>query len=566
MRVALAIIALLLVTSVSAVPLSVIDTSYTRFDEELEQEAFIVNVRGDNSADYIVGADPSEITGERDGETVQAENGFELRTSVVNEQCTYPLVDTPERTDVYQYQLVQEEDNVFLWDQDDFIDQCLERPGGLLGYSRTSGPLLYDVYCLVETKVANAGAVREPIIQFQSRFDLTRSDGETITRTISTAGTSQDDISSVVQLDDIAVVRWIGGTTFGEGCPGQDEYVSIQYENEWRTANKDRYTEYAVSHEELHELRRNIARDGSVSSQEHSALQNKVTDTNSRSKQALGPSPIIAATNQARIEGSQAILQLPRDRLVYAPDFQIALSASWLEFVFTSGKPRITDAAFQSCIEGDPTNVITTTVENVGASPAQFVAGIQCESGVSVSATERRITLDPDESGTITYPFTLSLSEDQRRSCVVTVTDTANPENFDRETLTAECAASLVCSPEGVNRCFGTVEKQCTDGQWVTTGSDACTTTICNRDGKCDASAGESFEACGGKDSPENDCATCNADGVCDETETIYSCPADCGTTPTTDIPQWAWYAGAVGLAALIWWGTKNIKPRRKKR
>jgi ribosomal protein S13 len=564
------LMALLLVGSALATPLSVVESEYLNFDSTIAGPVWLVNVRGDNDASYTVFGDTADLEATTtDGETVAPKNDFTLQHSIESESCEYGLLNT-NRNDIYQYEITQTGNNVFFTRADDLIDECYNSPGGVLAWGRTTlAVLTRDVYCLRETEVANAGEVLEGKINFDASFSLQKGTSNPIVKTISTLASNAEEIPSRVTFSDgrrtVARIRWIGGTTFGETCPGQDDFVAIEKDNEWFTADKDAFILYNDQYQQLQELISKIKNTNEITSDERRDVERLVQAANERGQAAMVEKDLSIAGQRANIEGSTAKIQLPRDHLIYAPDFQIILSADWLGFVFQSSKPKIVDADFKSCTEEGGDNAFYVTVKNVGAKEGTFDVGATCQEGLSVSGTTRSIKLGPEESGTITMPFTVDLDQDLGRSCTVIVADRIDIDKQDRKLISTSCQASTFCSVEGRLECFGEVEKTCDGGQWVETGSDNCLTSICNRDSTCDVDDGESFEACGGKLASDNDCATCNLNGVCEATETVYSCSSDCGEIKKP-IAAWVYWVGGIALAVMVYFGLGMIPQKGKKK
>lgn len=561
---------ILLIGIVSATPLGIIDSKYITTDLNMGGPVWQMTVRGDNDASYIVFGDKDNITGTSGTQTVIPANDFTLTQEITSESCEYTLIDTA-RNDIYHYDVILMDDNVFFMSKQKFLDQCYNSTGGILAWGEfnplISGGSFQDIYCLKETPVANVGNIQEGKINFNADFSIKKDEQLPITKTVTTLATNANQISSTVDFTEgtkkIAIVRWIGGSTYGEMCPGQDDYVSVQYLNKWYTADKDKYTLYDEQYKQLKEMVSSIRAANKITKLQQKDLRTIVSATNSRGVDAYQQSMITADGMTATMSGTKAIIQLPRDHLIYAPDFQILISADWLGVVFQTSKPKIIDANFNSCMENQ-SNSFYATIQNVGTKTSTFTVGATCQAGISISTTSRNLKLDPGATGTITFPFTIDLENDASKSCTIQVSDQLNLGAEDRKSITTTCSASKICTAEGVKTCaFGEAEMICTRGQWIATGSSLCNTTICNRDSKCDAAKGESFEKCGGKLASNNDCATCNLNSKCDATETEYSCAADCGE-PKAPISIWVYIAGGTLLAALVFYGLTQIKPAKK--
>ena len=576
------IIALMLMSLVTATPLSVIDSNYITFDSGLAGPAWQIIVRGDNSADYVLFAPAAQITGTTNGVTVQAKNNFQLSTSIEQELCRYNLYDTAARTNIYKYEVKKEANDQAFWLNSQTLKDCSLKPGYLYGWVYTQigsagvGGLFSafrDVYCLYQTPLANAGDVGDGQLNFKAKFTLQQAGSPDINQEINTLASTQGQISSTVNLmqasDKIAIIKWIGGSTFGEMCPSKDQYVAIQYLNAWTTANKDRYNEYNIQNKALTDhvdYMKNQQKTYYSTSGETQKLQELVTSVNNRASDVLTPEPISTGTNTATIDQSTSILVLPRDHLIYAPDFQIFLSTDYLKLVYLTGRPKIIDAVFTTCEEGNKANAIKVTVQNVGNTKGQFIADIVCDEGITLGTTTRSITLNPDDTGTITLPFSVNLASDSSKSCAITISDSLILENKDSKTINMNCKASTVCSPEGSTRCIpgDNSEYKCTAGQWAITGTKNCANSTCNRNNKCEANLGESFELCGGKTSYNNDCAVCNHDKHCDATETIFSCPADCTSPPKPNNNTVLYIIGGAAAALAIFFLSERMGKKKK--
>jgi hypothetical protein len=560
---------LLLVGTVMASPLSVIESSYLNFDPTIAGPVWLLNVRGDNDASYVVFGDNEDISDTVDGDVAVAKEDFALVHSIESETCEYNLIGSAERNDVYQYEIDQVGSNIFFTAVGKFYDECYDSGGTLAwGTNEILGTgLTQDVWCLRKSSVpiARVGVVDEGKINFKAKFSLKKGADEPIIQQITSLASNADGIPSSIVFSDgqrtVARIRWIGGSTFGETCPGQDDVVAVETSGGWFTADKFDYIEYNDAFTELEELSKKIVSTDDITSDEKRDLERLVSAVNERGTKVLSESKIGVDGSFATITGSKAVVKLPRDHLIYAPDFQILLSTDWLGITFLSSKPKIVDSGFNSCSEeGD--NSFYATVENIGNQKALFEVGATCQSGISISATTRKISLDPGERGTVTIPFSLDLSSDATKSCTVQVSDAVNIDLQDRVSISTSCKATTFCTVEGNRVCFGEEESICQDSLWVPTGSDSCSKSICNRDNVCDEK--ESFEICGGKLSEDNDCSTCNLNTFCDATETVFSCAADCGP-PKPPVPTSVYVIGGVIVAGLAFFGLKQIKPVKGK-
>jgi hypothetical protein len=567
---------LLMTSMVLATTLSVTDSKYIAMDSGLLSPAFMLTLRGDNSPDYISFAPADQITGTTPaGDAVQAKSGFRLDSSIESESCQYDLT-LSRKTPIIKTH-IETKENVFITDIGKQEDNCAAKSGFMQSWREINfilNPFL-DVKCLYYENVAYPGDVSLGKINFLAKFSLTKDGGTPITSTISTISQDKSGIPPTVAFKDqdksIAIIRWIGGSTYGENCPSQTELMAVQkQDNNWILASKSRFTEYQIAYQLL--LSKIAALDSTASAQDKADLESAASIINQKTASLLVASSIRSGESTSTITQSTANLILGRDHLIYTPDFQLFIRADWLQLMYLTGKPKITASSFGSCVEGNAANQIGVTIQNIGASKSKFISSIKCEEGIIISTTERSITLNPEESGTLTYPFTVNLEKDSSKSCVVTVSDYLNIENVDAKTITSDCKASVFCNPEGITKCEGTTELKCANGQWITTTSTNCQKTVCDRDQKCEADKGESFETCGGKTASNNDCATCNTDKVCDSTETIYSCAADCGIKPPKNNTI-IWVIVGGGAAAAIVFGydkffakKKGKKPKKRRR
>ena len=105
--------ALLLVGTVFAAPLSVVESEYLNFDSTISGPVWLVNVRGDNDASYVVFGEKEDLETETpEGETVTPKEDFTLVHTIESESCEYGLVNTA-RNDIYQYDIDQIANNIF---------------------------------------------------------------------------------------------------------------------------------------------------------------------------------------------------------------------------------------------------------------------------------------------------------------------------------------------------------------------------------------------------------------------------------------------------------------------
>jgi hypothetical protein len=559
---AIILILILMAASVSAAPLSVLSPDLIEFSDGSQENTWKIIYRGDASQDYTMfGTDLKT-------DQVEASNDFKLSSSIVSEQCTYSLTEDNNRPNFYKYRIETFEGN-WPWQVDDVLmNRCGQ---SLLGWYELSG-IKYDVHCLFRDEVGKAGVVSGGRMDFSSRFDLEGPDGYQETEFLNSNGIrSESGIDSFVQFtldgDTIATAKWIGGVTYGEFCPDQDQVSSVQTsEDGWYMASNVAYFSYKEKYDELIDQTNILysqALNDALPRSTNEDLQLLINQLESRRSAAMIENTINSGSTSSMISGSQAIIQLERDHLIFAPEFEITIDADWLKFVYLVGMPEITDIDYTLCEEGSEFNEVEVTVVNVGEAAGEFIADISCDSGIGIATTQRSISLDPDESGTIKIPFDISLQVDDLKRCEVTVSDSNNFENSDMRTISMDCVASVFCEPEGTKRCVGQTEQVCKSGNWIETGTDSCVPQDkCNKDGVCQAFSGESFSNCGGKSDPLNDCATCDEDGACGFTETIYSCQQDCGTVPPLEIPTWVYIAG--GVAAAV--GVYYLFTRRKKR
>jgi len=422
-------------------------------------------------------------------------------------------------------------------------------------------------------------------MDFQSKFTLEGPENYKDVQPVGGLGyRSKGEVPTAVQFKDggetIAQIKWIGGSTYGEFCPDQDRYTAAQNNNnEWYTMLDDKYTEYKDSYDsfiaEVNRLENRMENENDyfVSETEENNLKNLMNIVNQRSTSATNGAKIsyngqVAKVTQTDEHSAVATLTLSRDHLMFLPDFEISISADWLKFVYLVGKPEITKMSYSACTEESAGNRVKVTVVNKGTVKSKVLTDISCESGIGISASERSITLNPGESGTIDIPFVLSTVADSKKSCTVTVMDANNIAVSDSAEVSMDCVATKFCSPEGITRCTGDLQQICENGLWIDTDSEDCTVTEdCNHDSVCQFWSGESFENCGGKFASKNDCATCNSDGVCDSTETIYSCAGDCGNVPPKDYTIY-WIIGAVIAAIGIYYAfaSKSKNPKKRKR
>lgn len=564
---------LLMMSLATATPLGIISNDYADYDGTIGGSVYQVTVRGDNDASYVVFGSQTALETSVEGETVTPQSTFTLTQSIESESCEYNL-QIGGRNPIIQYNIDKIGNDIWFSRVDDLINSCKNEMGGIFAWgewTNVGSVLFQDVYCLKEKDpLAKVGPVSEGKINFQSKFSLKKDSNPAIIKTISTLASNEEGIPTSIAFTDegktVGRIRWIGGSTFGEYCPGQDDYVAMQKSNgQWITADKTKFNEYNDQFVLLQELidKSIIAND--LDPNYEVEIRRLVDAVNSRGTAAMASKNILYDGGTSTVSGSKAIIQLPRDHLIYAPDFQIILSTDWLGIVYQTSKPEITDSGFNSCDESASSNSAYATIKNVGNKQATFNVGMACQEGLSLSTTTRSINLAPGASGTVTLPFSLELSADAKKSCTITVADSLNIDQEDRTSISTTCQATSFCSPTGKTECFGAIEKICQDGQWTETDSDACDTTICDRDSKCEAGLGETFEVCGGKLASDNDCATCNFDDHCDATENSYSCASDCGTIKEPISKVWLIIGGVV-LAAAVFIGISSIKPKNKGR
>ena len=558
--------AFVLMAVVMATPLSIIDSKYITTDTTIGGPVWQITTRGDNDASYTLFGDKTNITGTSGTETVTPANNFRLSQDITSESCEYTLTNTG-RNPIEQYSIVKTGTNIFFTAKDKFINDCYNSSNGILAWGESGISLgaFQNIYCLKEDKRANVGSIAEGRINFNAAFNLQKGSETPITQSITTLATNTNQIpTNIVFMNGntpVARIRWIGGSTFGETCPGQDNYVAIE-SDKWYTGDLDSYTLYNEQYTLIHELAKTIKTSNSATSLQIANIKTYVAAANTRGTAALAPSSISVDNITATVSGAQATILLPRDHLIYTPDFQILVSANWVGIVYQTSKPKITDAGFNSCNENG-SNSFYVTIQNVGTKDSSFDVGATCQAGISISATSRNIALKAGESGTVTIPFSIDLTSDATKSCTIQVSDRGNIAMLDRTSISTSCQASTFCTQAGQKTCFGTTEKICQGGQWIDTGSTTCNTVICNRDTKCDSNKGESFEKCGGKASSNNDCATCNLNKICDATETVYSCPGDCGA-PSPATASWIYIIGGILLAGAVFYGLTRIKPKKK--
>jgi hypothetical protein len=584
-KIIIPILLIILIASLSiATPLSVVESKYidTQDNLGLGDQVFMMTMRGDNSADYTSFVLPSQIEGETSsGEKVGVENGFKLESTITEENCRYTLYDDINMLNTYNYRIEKEGSNVYWWKVSDVQQNCALKGAkiwydvGLIG--------VFDVYCLYEENIAGTGKISEGKFEFVSKFTLEDTKGKKISKIIDTTASTDKEIPTTINFYDnnekIGIIKWIGGSTTGETCPTQDDLISLQRKDgQWITADKFNYIEYQNRYNDLkviiEEFNQLLYDGDQPSTKQIENLESNINTVNNRANALVqNPTYIMDGSKSSIIEGSTATLNLDRDILVYRPDFQLFLKADFLNLVFLSGKPKITAAGFTNCVEGDTNNEIEVTIQNIGGAKGQFSAGLDCDSGIYLATTQRQITLDKDKSGTLRFPFSIDINTVIDKSCKITVFDTLNTDNKDTKIVESECSPTVFCAPEDKIVCRGVYEYKCINGNWALTGTDNCQginpdIPDCNNNGVCDASLGESFEKCGGKTIANNDCATCNADGVCDATETVYSCPVDCGTEPPKDYSILYMLSGVLAATGLFFmfrgFGKKDKRSKRK--
>ena len=333
---------------VSAAPLSVIDASYLNFDSTISGPVWLINVRGDNDASYVLFGDDKSLEASIDGETATPSNDFSLVQNIESEACEYQLSGSALRNDIYTYEIDKIANNVFFTRVNDFQDECYESAGGVLAWG--SGGPFQDVYCLRESNVAKAGVISEGKINFNAKFILQKGSEAPLVKSISTLATDTKEIPSSIVFTDgsntVARIRWIGGSTFGENCPGQDNLVAIETSSGWSVGDKDAYTLYNEQYVTLNELKDKILDQDDITRDERRDLERLVAAVNERGAEALVPGSISVSGVSSTIYGSKAVVTLPKDYLIYAPDFQLLLSADWIEITFQTGKPKIVVAGF----------------------------------------------------------------------------------------------------------------------------------------------------------------------------------------------------------------------------
>jgi len=617
------IIFILMVTSVFGSTLSITEPDYITFQNDLAKPAWKVSTLGSNDAEYIVAVDAKSLTGDVDGAPAHSKYDFSLKTEIVSETCNYGLVQDNNLRDVYTYEIVHKP-SVQFWNLDSEFQACSEK-GAYLWYYTNQGVTTRNVYCAYRTRQAVTGNVLEGQMNFNAKFTLQREGRLPVVQQITTLAADKSEIPTSVFFkegnNNVALVKWTGfGATSGEFCPGQDQLISLETtglsQNRKYMGSSALFQEYVTRNILFQNVQDNIFdiiydTGTHISSDLNLVFQSMAQQNNLAAQNALTEQQIATGSSRSVIQGSQAVLSLNRGHLIYAPLFDIFVWKDYLQVVYEVGDPEISGIRFNDCSENAQTaNRVIVDIFNKGQGSSEVSTGISCSSGISLQTNSRKITIPAGQSGTVEFPFTLSIPNDQALSCQVTVIDSNYPDNKDSKSTSAQCLSTVICQ-EGEVKCGGVKTYECENNRYVEQPDrfdcaseicgdnidndgdklidegcgpvpEACENVqciqnnqcvfpetkqccpsecgdICNYNGEGEPLLGETPENC------RNDFLTCNYDNVCDRTgnapEDENSCPADCQTRQDFN-PVYV----AGGIVAAVGIGLYLIRYQRKRK
>jgi len=287
-----------------------------------------------------------------------------------------------------------------------------------------------EYHCLQKQLIGRTGDYKLRSTQFDA--DLIISNGEeTFTQPISSSGGA--DASATFTTNDGTIGRavWTGSLTTGNAPDNLNEYTAVLKEggsNVWQPVidtNVDKYVQI------------------------YNNLESWI-DTNipTYSTQYFGSDwDVIEPQLKSRISNLNSEKRSTIDS-VRSPEVVWYIRADWLGVERVAGEPRIDripDVTFGS----SGTAYVPIAVTNVGNGRGTFTATLDSCTGVTVTRVPTRITLEPQQSGTISFSIDNgAANEALDETCRVRVYDVNLQENSDTGTFGVVYSPDLQCDPD----------------------------------------------------------------------------------------------------------------------
>lgn len=475
------------------------------------EKAWVVSmVADDYTTDYLSGYfSPQKI---EDETGIEAKQGIDIKVETDPSYCTYSF-----KTNAFKYQDVYTIEPVilskWLWGQSDLDELNAQAEEICADFSDDDyklsiidlGDRTYDygdyvygevtwgfkttLYCVkLNEKI---GTIAQPIdktivsdTEWTVEVDGKPDESKIISNSDAGAGRSS-------QIGSNVWVQWQGYLTTGEDCPDVSNSIGIHnnaFTTGWRLGSRDNYNDYRSYISNGLKLDIRQFAESSYPDEYMNAFRE---DANEVMRQAVDED-VYFTYSALDTSLSNGKIKIDLGKNIVFPLFRLIIDSDYLELNIPNGKPKIESVSSIEFTEG-LAGQMNAVVRNIGEGEGGFTARVvDCTSGFASSTLPLGLTLQPDESKSISFNIIgTSTAEESTVSgtCTLELTESTTGESV-RNSFGVKMTQLQQCNP-GSKACASDVTSNSYIKVCNQEGTQYEVSEICSTDKECKLVDGE---------------------------------------------------------------------------